>query len=55
MILNVRPSVMACEVFHVLQHERFWLVKIDDFGDGKKQVSLFFILEAVLFAEAEFL
>ena len=47
--------IVAAEVLHVLQHERLWLVVLDDFGQREEEVALFLVLEAVLFAEAQFL
>ena len=47
--------IVAAEVFHVLQHERRGPVVINDFGQREEEVALFLVLEAVLFAEAQFL
>jgi hypothetical protein len=47
--------VVAAEVLHVLQHERRGPVVINDVGQREEEVALFLVLEAVLFAEAQFL
>lgn len=47
--------IVAAEVLHVLQHERRGPVVINDVGQREEDVALFLVLEAVLFAEAEFL
>ena len=46
---------MAAEVLHVLQHKRGRLVVINYRLDIEEEVALFLVLEAVLFAEAQFL
>ena len=47
--------VVAAEVLHVLQHERLGPVVINDVREGEEEVALFLVLEAVFFAEAQFL
>lgn len=47
--------VVAAEVLHVLQHERRGPVVINDVGQREEEVALFLVLEAVFFAEAQFL
>ena len=47
--------VVAAEVLHVLQHECRGPVVINDVGQREEEVALFLVLEAVLFAEAQFL
>ncbi len=47
--------IVAAEVLHILQHERLWLVVLDDAGQREEEVALLLVLEAVLFAEAQFL
>ena len=43
------------EVLHGLQHERLGPVVLNDVGQREEEVALFLVLEAVFFAETEFL
>lgn len=47
--------VVAFEIFDVFEHEGCRLVVLDDVADGKEQIALFFVLEAVFAAKAVFL
>ena len=46
--------IVIAEVFYILQDKSGWLVKIQNFSDGKKEVALFFIIKAVFPAQAVF-
>ena len=41
---------MAAQVLDVLEHEGLWLVVLNDVGQMEEQVTLLFVIEAVLAA-----
>lgn len=53
--LEGAPLVMPNKVLHIFQHEGGRLVVIENFGDGEEEVSLLFVLKAVLAAQTIFL
>jgi len=46
---------MPGEVLDVFQHEGVGLVAVNEVGQFEEEVALFLVLEAVFFAEAQFL